>query len=633
MSDSPAPHDPSRPLDLQTCREAARSVRASPYWRQVRGVVRPREVSIHRSRPPLALLLYAAARDGRLVWRSADEFAVLEPPIARMRDWAGSDAGRTWLARLDRWWEQVVLAGAPLILVLLAVPVAVVPVVGLVGAGLLILLAVAVIAAQLTVGLLHQVLHFRASPGDSGRGFHWTVTLCHVAEPSHLDRLLRAALDRSKELAAAHVRPDIADGTHVVMCPERCITTAAAREATATAPSVVRADPDRSGVLVVRDGNDFQPPEPGAQRPISIIPLLLAVVAMSIAANALIVADAEKAACRSAQDCAERPANWLDAASWLLSRMVFQNRDLAAATSLAQWLGHLMPALGIVLVLCLGVAGRQRASYIRKRRELRYRHLRDTFAGSVRVLVLVVLDIEREAVIQAVAEAGGSGAQPDTAGGHAIFRLGRIEQVEVVLAQATQGTVTPAAMMLTANRLIERLRPDYVVLAGICFGLWSRELDGGDQQLGDVVVSEYVQNVDHRRVTTEHGVERILWRGERVQATGTLLAAFRAATHGWDGPRVHVGTVLSANVLADSAPFRARLRREFPEASAGEMELTGVYAAAADQRCAWIMAKGISDWGAGGLTDDTRRAAATAAAAFTVRALTYGALPAANRDR
>jgi nucleoside phosphorylase len=627
VSASPTPHDSPRPLDLPACRAAAKSVRASPYWRQVRNVVRPHGAAIHRARPPLALLLYAAARDGRLVWRTAGEFAVLEPPIARMPDWAASEAGRTWLARLDRWWEMVVYLGVPFVLMVLAVPIAFVPVVGLAAAAVLILLAVAFVVAQMTLGLLRSLRHFRVSPDDSARGFHWTMTLCHVTDPAHVDRLLRAALDRSRELAAAHVRPDVADGSHVMMCLERGITAPAAREAAATAPSVVRADPDRSGVLVVRDGNLFRPPDPDAQRPIRAVPLILAAFVVMVAVEAMFVADAEMSACRAVQDCAGRPATWLDALFWLLSRTVFQDHDLVAATWFAQWLGFVMPPVGLVVVTSLVVAGRRHARYIRRRRDLRYQHLRTTFDGSIRVLVLVVLDVERDAIIRAAADAGGPRAQPDTASEHAIFRLGRLGKVELLLAQATQGTVTPSSMMLTANDLIEELRPDYVVLAGICFGLWSRELDGGDQDLGDVVVSEYVQNVDHRRITTEHGVERTLWRGERVQATRALLTAFRAATHEWTGPRINVGTVLSANVLSDSAVFRADLRREFPEASAGEMELTGLYAAAANHRCGWIMAKGISDWGTGGLTDETRRAAAEAAAAFIIRAITSPALP------
>jgi nucleoside phosphorylase len=111
-----------------------------------------------------------------------------------------------------------------------------------------------------------------------------------------------------------------------------------------------------------------------------------------------------------------------------------------------------------------------------------------------------------------------------------------------------------------------------------------------------------------------------------------LLLAFHAATYRWVGPRVHFGTVLSSNTLVANAGFRAELQREFPEASAGEMELTGVYAAAANHGCGWIMAKGISDW-VGGLTDGTRRAAASSAAAFVVHAIAQGTLPAPDREQ
>jgi nucleoside phosphorylase len=187
-------------------------------------------------------------------------------------------------------------------------------------------------------------------------------------------------------------------------------------------------------------------------------------------------------------------------------------------------------------------------------------------------------------------------------------------------------------MMLTAERLIPVVRPDYVILAGICFGLWSRRHDNGTQELGDVVVSEYVQNVDHRKVTDEDGNERIIWRGERVQASTPLLLALKAATHGWTGRPVHFGTVLSGSTLVSSATLRAELRREFEESSAGEMELTGVYVATAGRRSGWIMVKGISDWGTGELTDDTRRTASEAAAAFIVQALTFGTLPVPPRS-
>jgi nucleoside phosphorylase len=118
---------------------------------------------------------------------------------------------------------------------------------------------------------------------------------------------------------------------------------------------------------------------------------------------------------------------------------------------------------------------------------------------------------------------------------------------------------------------------------------------------------------------------------QSTQGTATraspLLLALKAATRGWTGRPVQFGAVLSGNTLVSSATLRASLRRQFPEAAAGEMELTGVHVATAGRRSGWIMVKGISDWGTGELTDDTRRQASEAAAAFIVHALTVGTLP------
>ncbi|MFB9182923.1 hypothetical protein ACFFX1_32705 [Dactylosporangium sucinum] len=631
LASSPAPLGPPRPPGWRGCWEAARSVRSSPFWRQVRDVVRPPGTAIHRSRPPLGLLLSAAARDGRLVWRSAGEFAVIEPPIARKRDWAGSDAGRSWLARLDRWWDHLVFAVPAFAALMLSVPVAFVPGVGLAACLFLILLALLYVTVQLGFGLIRFPRSLRVSPEDSARGLHWTVTLCHVSDAAHLDRLMRAALDRSRKLAAASMRPDPADGTHVLMCLESGVTTEEARRALTTAPSVVSADPIHSGVFVVRDGRQFRPPNPDAQRPLGGVALLLVATMLALAVTAVLVANGERGDCTDRGDCADRPATWLDAVYWQVSNMFFQDSGLVAATGQARLFGWLMRLLGLVVLFSVGVAIWRQARYHRERRAMRYRHIGTTIEASVRMLITVVLDTERDAIIEAFAEAGGAAAEPDTAGSYPIFRLGRLGPAEIFLAQAAQGTATPASMTLTASGLIAQLGVDYVVLAGICFGLWSRELDGGDQELGDVIVSDFVQGVDHRRVTDRGGTERILWRGERVQSTTALLLAFRAATHRWTGPRVHFGTVLSSNTLVDSAAFRSDLRREFPEASAGEMELTGLYAAAASNGCGWIMVKGISDWGAGGLTDDTRRSASRSAAAFVVRAITHGTLPAPRR--
>jgi nucleoside phosphorylase len=78
---------------------------------------------------------------------------------------------------------------------------------------------------------------------------------------------------------------------------------------------------------------------------------------------------------------------------------------------------------------------------------------------------------------------------------------------------------------------------------------------------------------------------------------------------------VHFGPVLSSNTVVDNLEERRRLRNLDEEAVAGEMELAGLYAAAASAKCDWILVKGISDWGVG-KTEDLQPRAARGAAEF-----------------
>jgi nucleoside phosphorylase len=506
---------------------------------------------------------------------------------------------------------------------------------------LLIMVAILYVTVQMVLGIVLAVCWFLTrlsgplrrldhSHGDRVRSHHWTITLCHVIESRYLDGLLRATLERSVELADTNFRPDPADGTHVVMCFERAITTQESRAMIAKSPVVVGADAADSGIYVVRRGSHFDPPQPDAQRPIGFIALLLATATIMVAASAQFIAGRERLACTDAGICTGRPATWTSAALWLVSRMIpGQHSDVTPVTWEAKTYGYLMVPVAIVIVACIAEAIRRYARYQRKRAELMYKHIQRSIGAGMRILVLVALEVERDAVIQCVAAAGGRAEpEPDSVAEHALFRLGRLGSAEILLAQSEQGTVSSAAMTLTAHVLIESLRPDYVILAGICFGLWSRQHDDGAQEIGDLVISTHVQCIDHRKVTDDDGSGpvRIIPRGDRVPASGPLLSASRAATRGWSGPALHFGAVLSSNTLVDNDGLRQRLRTRYEEAAAGEMELAGVYAAVAKTRGDWIMIKGISDWGMGGMNDQARQQASMAAAGYIVHTLTYGGL-------
>jgi hypothetical protein len=69
----------SLPLTFRQCRDAARVVRHTEHGPEAVRQLRGERVGFSRSRPGLALLLYLAAAQGRVVWRSPAAFAVLEP--------------------------------------------------------------------------------------------------------------------------------------------------------------------------------------------------------------------------------------------------------------------------------------------------------------------------------------------------------------------------------------------------------------------------------------------------------------------------------------------------------------------------------------------------------------------------
>lgn len=605
-------------------------------------MVRPRRASLHRARPPLPLLLYAAGRSGRLVWQSADEFAVLEPPASRRRDWVSSPLGASWLARLDRWWNLLVLAVPLSLLMVLSLPVALI-LQSRLAALTLVATAVGYFVVHYLGGFVVEVVDLTAgvsgptrrldrSHGGRVRGYHWTITLSHIADPASAEGLLRASFDRAARLATGF-RADPADGTHTVMCFERAITTKAAREAVARSSSVIDADGTGSGIYVVKGDDRFRPPRPEAMQPETGLALLLFSFAMSVAAGGTWIAEQERLACVSGGDCADRPTSWGDAVLWLIGRLSFQDMGLSPATWEAQLYGTLLAPLAIVVLAAIGTYGWRQARYLQKRGDIMYEHISRVSDTQTRVLVLVALEVERDAVIHCVSAAGGRGdVETDAVAEHAVFRLGRLGSFDILVAQSEQGTIGPANMTLTADALIDALRPDYVILTGICFGLWSREHDGGGQEIGDVVVSTQVHNIDHRRVTDEDGATRVLLRGDRVQASIPLLSACRAGTHSWRGPKVHCDRVLSSNTMVHDRSLRRELRNLDDEAIAGEMELAGVYAATARRRSNWIMIKGISDWGLGGMTDESRTRASMAAASFVVHVVTSGGLAARQAE-
>src|SRR5689334_7965708 len=89
------------------CRDLAAQVRDAKRGRAVTALIRPRTLNgLLRSRLPLPLLLWHAAREKRLV-EADGAFVVLDLPGDARADLTRTGPGPRWVERLDRYWEVV----------------------------------------------------------------------------------------------------------------------------------------------------------------------------------------------------------------------------------------------------------------------------------------------------------------------------------------------------------------------------------------------------------------------------------------------------------------------------------------------------------------------------------------------
>jgi nucleoside phosphorylase len=612
-------------LTFQECRVAARAVRQTRDGRRATRIIRPFGIGPYRSRPPLPVLLYLASREERLVWRSAEAFAVIEPPLTRRDDWVAGGKSFRALDLLVRGWSLLILLIPPVIVALVAQLVA-----RSSASGAVIALATAV-AIMLYLALYMLVVIVRALVvavlavsyrGRRGGGFlgadlesyQWTMTLCHAPGDERLEEVVRAALDRSVLLTTIGLRPDPAFKTVMLACRSACATDPRARsrlERSALTRPVGEGD-----WLVIGARGRVERPNADAVRPMRIVPLVLTACLVMLVGQAQFVAETERTACPTGP-CGSRPVTFTAAFGWVLRHAIWQFPG--PVTGRSQAIGAtatvLLPLIAVVVLQALSTHRR----YLAERKKVMYQSLDEYYSGRRSVLVLVINEIERDAVIAAAARSGG-GRDPtaDRVGTQAVYRLGPIGSADVVLAQSEQGTVSSGAMTLTAKALLDGLTPDAVILTGVCYGLKSRRYDGGDQELTDLIVSTQLRSQDHRKVTVGPDGERFeITRGARPEPAARLLSHARAAARGWPGAPVHFGPVVSLNTLLDNDEERTRVKRLDEEAVAGEMELAGLYAAAARTKTDWILVKGISDWGVG-KSDGQQEAAAANAAGFVI---------------
>ncbi len=175
------------------------------------------------------------------------------------------------------------------------------------------------------------------------------------------------------------------------------------------------------------------------------------------------------------------------------------------------------------------------------------------------------------------------------------FDLGVIGGASIFLVQSEMGAGGPGGATLVVHESIKALSPSAIVMVGIILGLLPQE-----QNIGDILISRQLVGYEMQKVDVgPDGQEVIKPRGDRPQASTRLLDRFRASIFDWQGPKIHFGLILSGDKLINNEDYRDKLLRIEPEAIGGEMEGTGVYAAAYRNKVDWILVKAICDWADG----------------------------------
>lgn len=177
------------------------------------------------------------------------------------------------------------------------------------------------------------------------------------------------------------------------------------------------------------------------------------------------------------------------------------------------------------------------------------------------------------------------------------YYFGVFGKYNIVHVQSNMGSIGRDSAIMTISNSVKTLKPKFVLMIGIAFGINDEK-----QQIGDVLIAEGVIPYDNKRVG-----DRTIQRGQNAPSSKILLNRFKSIKswqHFIDDTKISnpiFTQVLSGEELIDNKERRDELVHEFPFSKGGEMEGAGLYAAC-DGVADWILVKGICDFADGNKT-------------------------------
>jgi nucleoside phosphorylase len=470
-----------------------------------------------RDRPPLALQLYFADREHRLIRLGPSNVAIVEFPVAVQDQVSGRRAGTRWLRRLDSYWSVVAFLGPAAGLLAAAAAIALL---GLLGhAGVTLLLAALVLAcaaivwvtAVMAIGLLavlvrawHSVERTpdsRAHAAGPLLSVHWAVSLFHapVADVPALVAAIRSQITELVSRLPESARRD-GSGTEIVLFLLDGVTSESAEQKLREMPDAVALSGTRPRLLGLGDAKAILPSKP-ASYPARGIFLFLGVSLLTVLIEAWVIADQERQSCGSG--C---PSGGLtsygDALRYLLQRLLpfYGDDDLAPAGGWAWLLGWIVSVLGLTMIASVIVAIRRHMTFQRDGVDRAYDEIRraldarrPTF-GIVTAIpeeyaaVRVALDNPVEYTFDRDRSRYLLGTLPSVGGGPA--------HPVVVTLMLQAGNDLAAAASTNLARSFHTI--NCVIMSGIAAGVPRPGVPDKHVRLGDVVVATWgIVDFDH----------------------------------------------------------------------------------------------------------------------------------------
>lgn len=213
-----------------------------------------------------------------------------------------------------------------------------------------------------------------------------------------------------------------------------------------------------------------------------------------------------------------------------------------------------------------------------------------------RIALVTATEIELKAVLKRLKPPKRKRKVWKVIDGGKTYYLGRFGEFDTVIVMSGMGSQGISGSTLTIDSLIRLWNPTGIVLLGIAFGA-NRE----KHKVGDVLIADNIIPYEQQRV----GKKQIFYRSPIAPSSHELIDRIRN-TLDWDFRRpdnskvdIHIGNILSGEKLIDNIEFKNALIDHYPQVIGGEMEGSGLYAAASFHKKSWILIKSVCDWGDG----------------------------------